>query len=364
MTEEWKTIEGFSRYKISPDGEVFDTKLNRLVAKQLAGIPQYYYVNVNRDDGQRKLKRVHRFVAESYVDGRSEEFDVVDHIDRDKFNNHYTNLRWVDHSGNQNNRDSNIFIFSTPVREYVQKYENPNAAYSYFTVRLRSGLSDQEIVDEYQDHLDYGLRRTIIEWEGESRYLVDLCNTFNKDYFEVGDRLRKGWDVWNAIYNISPEYPFSLEVPCELVTGHWFPSKTYLGEHFDNQGSTIQEMATTGCTYQQLESYDPLDVHRRTVLGITGTFREICSHFNKTECSVKTRMKRGYSLEDALLEKPQRIKRIVINGKADNPKNWYTSFGLNYKKVKAYKDRTKSTFEETLVHFGVDISDLDISYST
>jgi len=37
--EIWKEIEGFSRYMVSPDGEVLDTKTNKLVAKQLTGKP-------------------------------------------------------------------------------------------------------------------------------------------------------------------------------------------------------------------------------------------------------------------------------------------------------------------------------------
>lgn len=110
MTEQWKEIEGFSRYMVSPDGEVLDTKTGKLVAKQLSGKPQYYYVNMNRDDGERKFIRLHRLVAEAYVDGRTEEFDIVDHIDRDKFNNHCTNLRWVDHSGNGRNTVNSVYV--------------------------------------------------------------------------------------------------------------------------------------------------------------------------------------------------------------------------------------------------------------
>lgn len=108
--EIWKEIEGFSRYMVSPDGEVLDTKTGNLVAKQLTGKPQYYYVNMNRDDGKRKLVRLHRLVAEAYIDGRSEGFGVVDHIDRDKLNNHYTNLRWVNNSGNQRNTIKSVYV--------------------------------------------------------------------------------------------------------------------------------------------------------------------------------------------------------------------------------------------------------------
>lgn len=363
MVEEWKTIEGFSRYKVSPEGDVFDTKLNRLVAKQLTGIPQYYYVNVNRDDGQRKLKRVHRFVAEAYVDGRSDEFDVVDHIDRDKFNNHFSNLRWTNASGNSLNMEGNIYVFGEAVKDYSQRYESPIGAYSYLSKCLLQGMTDQEAVDKYQENLDYGLKRVVVEWDGESVYLVDLCNTFNKDYFEVNDRLKKGWNVWNALYNISPEYPFSLEVPCEVVTGHWFPSKNYLGEHFDNQGRTIQEMAITGSTYQQLQSYDHLDIHRKTVLGITGTTREICSPFNLDEGTVLSRMRRrGLTFEEALIPEKERLKYVELNGIRMTLKVMWESFELNAKTCNKRRMSDDITVEETLEYYGVDLTGFTLKY--
>lgn len=355
----WKEIEGFSRYMVSPDGEVLDTKTNKLVAKQLAGKPQYYYVNVNRDDGQRKLKRVHRFVAEAYVEGRSDECNVVDHIDRDKFNNHYTNLRWVDHSGNQRNREGNIYIFGEAVKDYSQMYENPEAAYSYLATCLNQGMSDREAVDKYQENLDYGLNRVLVEWDGEDVYLVDLCESYNKDYFEVNGRLRKGWDIWNAIYNIYPEQPYSLQVPCEVVTGHWFPSKKYFGEYFDNRSENILELADSGATYQQLKSYDKLDHLRQTVLGVTGTIKELCKHFGISEGCVGTRVTRkGWPLEKALTTPQERIRRWSIDGETKSIKEWCEHYKLDPKVVNGWKSRLSDrTFKDALLHYGVDCKD-------
>lgn len=356
MIEEWKTIEGYTRYKVSPDGEVFDTKTNKIVAKQLTGKPQYFYVNVNRDDGERKLERVHRFVAMAYVEGRSEEFDVVDHIDRDKFNNHYTNLRWVDHSGNQRNRQGNIYIFGEAVKDYSQIYENPNAAYSYLSKCLSDGMSDQEAVDKYQENLDYGMKRIVVEWDGADIYLVDLCEKYNRDYFEVNGRLRKGWDIWNVIYNICPEQPYSLEVPCELVTGHWFPSRKYLGEHFDNKSDNILELVDNGATYQQLKSYDRFDHLRQTVLGVTGTIKELCKHFCISEGCVGTRVTRkGWSLERALTTPQERIRRWSIDGETKSIKDWCDYYGLDSKLVNGWKcNKPGRTFKEALLYYGVD----------
>ena len=48
---------------------------------------------------------IHRLVAEAFVKNpRPDLFDLVDHIDHNRSNNHYTNLRWVDSELNTANR--------------------------------------------------------------------------------------------------------------------------------------------------------------------------------------------------------------------------------------------------------------------
>ena len=53
----------------------------------------------------RYFKPLHRLVADLFVKNpRPDIFDKVDHIDGDRSNNHYTNLRWVDNQLNCANR--------------------------------------------------------------------------------------------------------------------------------------------------------------------------------------------------------------------------------------------------------------------
>lgn len=361
MTEEWNTIEGYSRYKVSPDGEVFDTKTNKIVAKQLTGKPQYFYVNVNRDDGERKLERVHRFVAMAYVEGRSEEFDVVDHIDRNKFNNHYTNLRWVDHSGNQNNRDGNIFIFSTPVREYVQKYDNPNATYSYFTVRLRSGLSDQEVVDEYQEHLDYGLKRTKVLYQGTECYLTDLSERIGISYEKLRNKVVDGTLSWNSVHSVPETQPLSFEI-LEGGVMNWYPNKIYFSKLHCKSLDYINTGLESGMSTEEIILLDGKEYLRQTVRGITGTIKELCEHFGVSESAVSTNMTRNkVSLEDALFAPRQRVKSLSINGVYKSPKDWSEYFGLSPKKVNNWKIKNKKTFKEALEFHGVDTTEMTFS---
>ena len=41
------------------------------------------------------MKRIHRLVASHFVDNNDPLKNIVDHIDCNKLNNQYTNLRWV-----------------------------------------------------------------------------------------------------------------------------------------------------------------------------------------------------------------------------------------------------------------------------
>lgn len=61
----------------------------------------YLYVSLWRD-GVRKQRRIHKLVAEAYIDnpeGKTE----VDHIDKDRSNNCVNNLRWVSSAENKAN---------------------------------------------------------------------------------------------------------------------------------------------------------------------------------------------------------------------------------------------------------------------
>lgn len=60
----------------------------------------YLYTNIY---GTTKL--IHRLVAECFIPNPNN-LREVDHIDRDKQNNHYTNLRWVSSSTNNKNKNA------------------------------------------------------------------------------------------------------------------------------------------------------------------------------------------------------------------------------------------------------------------
>ena len=69
-------------------------------------------------------KGIHRLVAEAFVENpRPDIFDMVDHIDCNKSNNHYTNLRWVDAELNCANRKGSKNAYLHKTGKHIHKWE-------------------------------------------------------------------------------------------------------------------------------------------------------------------------------------------------------------------------------------------------
>jgi hypothetical protein len=105
--EEWKPLsfEGIDRnerYEISNYGRVrrFNDKNRTWVFMKPANVNGYPYLSFKADEKFSRRKRVtkclHRMVAELFVKQKNDDQDNVIHIDFNKWNNHYKNLKWAD----------------------------------------------------------------------------------------------------------------------------------------------------------------------------------------------------------------------------------------------------------------------------
>lgn len=101
MHEIWKDIDGFAGlYKISNLGRI--KSFNRSKGKILKPLPKlkgYLYIHLSKA-GKAKPYRIHRLVAEHFVDNPFE-FPQVNHKDGNKANNTAENLEWCNGSMNQ-----------------------------------------------------------------------------------------------------------------------------------------------------------------------------------------------------------------------------------------------------------------------
>lgn len=66
-----------------------------------AGYPQLKLKVKNERRWKHAL--VHRLVGLAFVEGRTEDLNELDHIDGNRKNNHYANLRWTNRKGNMSN---------------------------------------------------------------------------------------------------------------------------------------------------------------------------------------------------------------------------------------------------------------------
>ena len=88
--ESWLLIDGYDNYEVSSIGRIRNNETKRILKPYDTG---HGYVNVKLcNNGKLKNYKVHRLVAEAFCknpDGKKQ----VDHIDHNRLNNHYSNLR-------------------------------------------------------------------------------------------------------------------------------------------------------------------------------------------------------------------------------------------------------------------------------
>lgn len=105
--EEWKVYPEFPTYEISNKGQVKNIKRGTLLKLQ-KDKDGYLCANMSYQ-GKKYHRRVHRLVAITFIDN-PENYELVDHIDRNKENNYVSNLRWTDIQGNNRNKETNASI--------------------------------------------------------------------------------------------------------------------------------------------------------------------------------------------------------------------------------------------------------------
>ena len=106
--EVWRAIDGYLNYEVSSHGRVRNNNTGTIFKQRLDNLG-YDRVDLYKN-GKATTIRIHRLVCEAFNENENN-YNIVDHIDRNRTNNFYENLRWVTQETNTKNssmRTNNI----------------------------------------------------------------------------------------------------------------------------------------------------------------------------------------------------------------------------------------------------------------
>lgn len=132
-----KEIKDFNNYFISEQGFVYSKKTNTEIK---AAICRGGYCNIRMyHNGKQHTRKLHRLVAEAFIDNAQNKKEV-NHIDGNKLNNNINNLEWVTSKDNVQHSIKNG-RWNGRLIKVVQKDKQGNIIADYNSIAEASRIS-------------------------------------------------------------------------------------------------------------------------------------------------------------------------------------------------------------------------------
>ena len=136
--EVFRSVDGYENHTVSSFGRVKNTKTGRIL-KGFDDGRGYVIVQLFKD-GNRRNHKIHRLVANAFLDNPNDKL-CVDHKDNNKTNNNISNLRFA--TAKENNQNSKLSIKNTSGCKGI-----------YFNKRIKKWHA-RIMIDGIQIHLGY-----------------------------------------------------------------------------------------------------------------------------------------------------------------------------------------------------------------
>lgn len=116
--EQWKPVNGYTRYEVSSTGNVRNIHTKQMKAQRITKTG--YLITDLKENGKKHTAYIHRLVAEAFVENAFS-FPCVNHIDENKQNNHADNLEWCTVTYNNAYGTHNQKIKKTKTERYGKR---------------------------------------------------------------------------------------------------------------------------------------------------------------------------------------------------------------------------------------------------
>ena len=133
-SERWGSINGYLNYEVSWFGRVRNATTGRILK---GGLTKGYRMVCLSKEGRIKTHTVHVLVAREWVPN-PENKRCVDHIDGDKANNNWENLRYATHTENSRNQKNQTNTSSVYKGVYLHKPTKKWMAYIRINKKIKN----------------------------------------------------------------------------------------------------------------------------------------------------------------------------------------------------------------------------------